>query len=185
MSFACACSDTSVPAHAPPSAEVATPPRRTTPQRSTKTNAAHARTSNRFFVEKLQGPVPGRSEYTRVVLYETNPHFDEEAAKTCGPEDIGQCAAKVLLEERSWNVWRHKDGYFVTFNGTSESFSNGIYDIDSLDEGADKFTSYEALGTWARGESGFFREKILHSKGLVQRFVEQMGLSEDEESGDS
>ncbi|KAL9189883.1 hypothetical protein ACHAXT_009558 [Thalassiosira profunda] len=164
-------------------AAVATPPRRTTPQRSTKTNAAHARTSNRFFVEKLHGQVPGRSEYTRVVLYETNPHFDEEAAKTCGPEDIGQCVAKLLKDTGHWNVWRHEDGYFVTFNTSSSSF-HSIYGIDSLETGIDKFSSYEALGKWARGESGFFREKILHSSDdMVQRFVEQMGLSEAEESG--
>lgn len=177
------CSDTSLPAHAPPSAAVATP-RRTTPQRATKTNAAHARTSNRFFREKLQGQV--RPEYYRVVQYEANPHFDEEAAKTtCGPEDIGQCVAKLLKDTGHWNVWRHEDGTFVTFNTSSSSFRS-IYDIDSLEESTDKFSSYEALGKWARGESGFFQEKILHSSdrmGMVQRFVEQMGLSEAEESG--
>jgi len=130
-----------------------------------------------FYIERFDTEdVPSDKKcYSRVREYTANPYFDA-VSKKCSPMDIGQCVAKLLIGSH-WGVWVSKeDDTFTIFNTTSDSFKSA-YDIDSLEEGKDRFTLYDALAKWSH-ESGFYDRNMRNSKDKETIvFMEQLGLT--------
>ena len=156
---------------------------RTTPQRATTIKNLAARDGNMHLIEKLSCREVGGGEYTRVVFYTPNQHFDAEECKKSSDsikENEGQQFAYFLLNHSVCWVWRSKVGEFVIFKRNCDT-ETSMYDIGPLVEGKEKFSSYEKLVDWAHGDgSELYRDFLKDTETKI--FMRNLGLiKEDDE----